>query len=68
MRSKGGIIRKAARQAKGYATLLRGSESLRARVPVFEPEAGPLAALSQRIKASFDPEKLLNPGKMHAGL
>ncbi len=62
------IIRKAARQAKGYATLLRGSESLRARVPVFEPEAGPLAALSQRIKASFDPEKLLNPGKMHAGL
>jgi glycolate oxidase FAD binding subunit len=62
------IIRRAARQASGYATLMRGSEALRARVPVFEPEPAPIAALSRRIKAGFDPEGLLNPGKMHAGI
>jgi glycolate oxidase FAD binding subunit len=62
------VIRHAARQASGYATLLRASDGLRAEVPVFEPEAAPIAALNRRIKASFDPEGLLNPGKMHAGL
>lgn len=63
-----GAIRKAARAAKGYATLMRAPEALRAHVPVFEPEAPAVAALSRRIKTSFDPESLLNPGKMHAGL
>ncbi|MFY8116102.1 MAG: FAD-binding protein [Rhabdaerophilum sp.] len=62
------VIRKAARQARGHATLVRGSEGLRARVAVFEPETAPIAALNRRIKAGFDPEGLINPGKMHAGL
>lgn len=63
-----GVIRATARAARGYATLLRGSEALRASVAVFEPETAPIAALSRRIKASFDPDAVLNPGKMHAGL
>lgn len=62
------VIRRAARQAGGYATLVRASDGLRAEVPVFEPEPAPIAALNRRIKAGFDPEGLLNPGKMHAGI
>ncbi|MCZ8376038.1 MAG: glycolate oxidase subunit GlcE [Beijerinckiaceae bacterium] len=62
------VIRRAARQASGYATLLRASDGLRAEVPVFEPEPAPIAALNRRIKTSFDPEGLLNPGKMHSGV
>jgi glycolate oxidase FAD binding subunit len=38
---------------------------LRRRVDVFQPTAAPLAALSARIKASFDPHGILNPGRMH---
>ncbi|MBV9784909.1 MAG: glycolate oxidase subunit GlcE [Acidisphaera sp.] len=52
----------------GHALLLRAPESLRAAVDVFEPLAGPLAALSARVKESFDPRRVLNPGRMYAGI
>lgn len=52
----------------GHATLIRASAAERARVAVFQPEAGPLAALLRRVKESFDPAGVLNPGRMHAGL
>ncbi len=51
---------------KGHATLTRAPDAIRATVPVFEPEPAPIAALSGRIKASFDPAGLINPGRMHA--
>jgi glycolate oxidase FAD binding subunit len=51
----------------GHATLVRGSPSLRAAVPPFEPQPEALAALSGRLKAQFDPRGILNPGRMHAG-
>jgi glycolate oxidase FAD binding subunit len=35
---------------------------------VFEPQPGPLAALSKRVKESFDPNGVLNPGRMWAGV
>ena len=50
----------------GHATLMRGSPALRAAVPPFEPQPGPLAALSQRVKEQFDPRGILNPGRMVA--
>jgi glycolate oxidase FAD binding subunit len=53
---------------QGHATLVRGSPGLRAAVPVFEPQPGPLAALSRRVKESFDPRHLLNPGRMVEGV
>ncbi len=53
---------------KGHATLVRAPDAIRSAVPVFEPEPAPVAALSGRIKASFDPQGLINPGRMHAGL
>lgn len=51
---------------KGHATLVRAPDSIRTAVPVFEPEPTPVAALSRRIKASFDPTGLINPGRMVA--
>jgi glycolate oxidase FAD binding subunit len=34
---------------------------------VFEPLAPALAAVSASVKASFDPDHILNPGRMVAG-
>jgi glycolate oxidase FAD binding subunit len=48
----------------GHATLVRGSARLRAAVPVFQPEAPALAALSRGLRARFDPRGILNPGLM----
>lgn len=52
----------------GHATLLRAPEGVRAAVPVFEPLPGPLAAVSVRVKEAFDPRRVLNPGRMYAGI
>ncbi len=48
----------------GHATLVRAAPAHRAAVPVFEPQAPALAALSQRLKQEFDPKAILNPGRM----
>ena len=52
--------------AGGHATLVRGSAELRARVPPFHPQPPALAALGRRIKQQFDPQGVLNPGRMAA--
>jgi glycolate oxidase FAD binding subunit len=41
---------------------------VRARIPVFEPEAPALAALTRRLKENFDPNRVLNPGRMYEGV
>lgn len=48
----------------GHATLIRGISESRASLPVFQPEPAPLAALSQGLRAKFDPRGILNPGLM----
>jgi glycolate oxidase FAD binding subunit len=48
----------------GHATLIRAPEAVRASVPVFHPQAPALAALAGRVKESFDPKGLFNPGRM----
>ena len=53
-------VRAAARAAGGHATLWRGE----ADAPAFEPLEGPLAALTARVKAAFDPDGVLNPGRL----
>ncbi|MFG1461466.1 glycolate oxidase subunit GlcE [Xanthobacter sp. DSM 24535] len=50
----------------GHATLVRADPAQRAGA-VFQPLEPAHAALSQRVKASFDPKGLLNPGRMYAG-
>ena len=51
----------------GHATLVKASPGLRRAVAVFEPQPGPLAALSRRVKEAFDPARILNPGRMADG-
>ncbi|SON54598.1 putative FAD-linked oxidoreductase [Hartmannibacter diazotrophicus] len=59
------VIRSAvAESGGGHATLLRASDELRARVPVFQPQPAPLAALTERLRHQFDPLGILNPGRM----
>ncbi|MCO5063331.1 MAG: FAD-binding protein [Rhizobiaceae bacterium] len=48
----------------GHATLVRANAAVRAAVPVFEPQPPALRALGERLKASFDPHDILNPGRM----
>ena len=50
----------------GHATLVRASEAAKARWGVFHPEPAPVAALSAGLRAEFDPEGVLNPGRMAA--
>jgi glycolate dehydrogenase FAD-binding subunit len=52
----------------GHATLVRASAPLRATVAVFQPQPPPLASLTARVKDSFDPKRILNPGRMYSGL
>jgi glycolate oxidase FAD binding subunit len=54
--------------AGGHATLIRAPAALRAVVDVFEPQEPVLAALTRRVKESFDPKGVLNPGRMWAGV
>ncbi len=51
----------------GHATLVRGSPALRTAIPPFQPQEPALAALSKRLKDNFDPNGILNPGRMVAG-
>jgi glycolate oxidase FAD binding subunit len=57
-----------ARAGGGHATVIRAAPSIRARIPVFEPQQPALAGLTARIKENFDPAGVLNPGRMYAGV
>jgi glycolate oxidase FAD binding subunit len=52
----------------GHAMLMRAPADVRARVPVFEPQNGTMADITQRIKEGFDPHGILNPGRMYEGV
>lgn len=59
-------IRTAIAGCGGHATLIRGSADVRAKIPVFQPQSSGVSALSKRLKESFDPRGVLNPGRMYA--
>ncbi len=58
------IVRGALGATGGHATLIRAPEAVRAAVPVFQPQSAALVALAARVKESFDPKGLFNPGRM----
>ena len=58
------LLRKRLTAIGGHATLLRASDQVRNTVDVFHPQAAGVAALGQRVKASFDPRNILNRGRM----
>jgi len=53
---------------RGYATLIRASDAVRTSVPPFQPQEPALAALASRVKAQFDPRRILNRGRMYRDL
>jgi glycolate oxidase FAD binding subunit len=61
-------VRRAVAAVGGHATLVRAPDAIRLAVPVFEPQPAPVMALSRRLKEAFDPEGILNPGRMYAGI
>ena len=61
-------VREAVAKVGGHATLIRADAALRAAVDVFQRENAAVRALSQRVKESFDPKGLLNPGRLWAGV
>ena len=61
-------LRRAVVSAKGHATLMRAPNSLRAAVEVFEPPSALGLRLSRGLKQSFDPDGVLNFGRMYDGV
>lgn len=52
----------------GHATLLRASDDVRRKLRVFQPMSEAEAILTRRVKGSFDPASILNPGRMYEGI
>ncbi len=61
-------IRAAVGSVGGHATLIRAAADVRACVAVFEPQTGALGDLTRRVKEGFDPNAILNPGRMVEGV
>ena len=62
------VVRDVIAACGGHATLIRANAALRAKVPVFQPQAAGVQALSRRLKESFDPLGVLNVGRMTVGM
>ena len=58
------LVRQRVNAAGGHAMLLRAPEEIRRNVEVFQPQSGGVAALSERVRHSFDPKSILNRGRM----
>lgn len=58
-------IREVARAHGGHATLFRGGDR---SGEIFQPLVPAMLALQQRIKASFDPHAIFNPGRIYAAI
>ncbi len=58
-------IRGALRAVGGHATLARAPAEMRMRLDTFEPLPDALMNLTGKIKQAFDPQGILNPGRMY---
>ena len=54
-------VREAAQRLGGHATLFYSSDR---SIPVFTPLAPPLATIHERLKNTFDPDRVFNAGRM----
>jgi glycolate oxidase FAD binding subunit len=61
------LVRARVEAAGGHAALIRAPDEVRRSVDVFHPQPGGLAALSERVRNSFDPKTILNRGRMLRG-
>ena len=63
-----GAVVAATQAAAGVWTVMRAPESVRAAIDVVPKEPAALAHITRRAKAALDPDGLLNPGRLYAGL
>ncbi len=59
-------VRRAVAVRGGHATLVRASPEVRRSVEIFEPMKPEVDRLARGLKQAFDPDNLLNPGRMYA--
>ncbi|WNJ99430.1 glycolate oxidase subunit GlcE [Thalassospiraceae bacterium LMO-JJ14] len=62
------IVRSHVSTVGGHATLLRAPADIRAEVQVFQPLSDAEMTVAAKIKEGFDPEAVLNPGRMYPGV
>ena len=60
-------IRSLVKNLGGYLTVLKADESLKASIDIFTIDEVKYK-ISEKIKKSFDPKRILNPGKMYTGI
>jgi glycolate oxidase FAD binding subunit len=65
--AQGPLVRQRCEAVGGHASLLRASEEVRRNVEVFHRQSSGVAALSERVRASFDPKAILNRGRLKPG-
>jgi glycolate oxidase FAD binding subunit len=66
--SGGDALRRMVSSCGGHVTLIDAPKSMRRSADVFHPQPPPLDQLTRRVKASFDPLGILNPGRMYEGI
>ena len=62
------VIHAALAECGGHATLVRAPAEVRGSVPVMQPLQPTEMMISRNIKEGFDPNGILNPGRMYAGI
>lgn len=62
------VIRAAVAGVGGHATLIRAPNDVRGTVEIFQPLAPAVMALTKKLKQTFDPAAILNPGRMYPGV
>ncbi len=62
------LIREMASKAGGYAQLFRADKDLKKSAGVNHPPAAAIMKLHRNLKREFDPEAILNPGRLYAEL
>ncbi len=58
------LVRQCAGALDGHAMLVRGAIELRRAIDVFQPQPAGLRDLSERVRNSFDPRRILNRGRL----
>lgn len=62
------FIRSTVAATGGHATLIRASAATRSNVPVFQPLSSAEQMVTEKINEGFDPNGVLNPGRMYQGI
>ena len=60
-------IRSLVKNLGGYLTIIKAEASLKASIDIFTIDEVKYR-ISEKIKKSFDPKRILNPGKMYTGI